>query len=55
MILNVLSGALGKPQFQDVTIMNVSITAILAGRKPLVGIARTLNMTVAGIVAHQPA
>ena len=31
------------------------VAAILADRKPLVGIAQALNMTVAGIVAHQSA
>jgi hypothetical protein len=35
--------------------MNESITAILEDRQPLVDIAQSLNMTVAGIVAHQSA
>jgi predicted dehydrogenase len=36
-------------------LMNEFITAILQDRKPLVDIALALNMTVAGIVAHQSA
>jgi len=36
-------------------LMNEFVTAILEDRKPLVDIAQTLNMTVAGIVAHQSA
>jgi len=35
--------------------MNEFVTAILEDRKPLVDIALALNMTVAGIVAHQSA
>jgi hypothetical protein len=35
--------------------MNEFVSAILQDRKPLVDIAQALNMTVAGIVAHQPA
>lgn len=35
--------------------MNEFVTAILQDRKPLVDIAQALNMTVAGIVAHQSA
>jgi len=35
--------------------MNEFVTAILQDRKPLVDIALALNMTVAGIVAHQSA
>ena len=35
--------------------MNEFVTAILEDRKPLVDIAQALNMTVAGIVAHQSA
>ena len=35
--------------------MNEFVTAILQDRKPLVDIAVALNMTVAGIVAHQSA
>jgi predicted dehydrogenase len=31
------------------------VTAVLTGRPPLVGISAALNMTVAGIVAHQSA
>src|SRR5207245_1667166 len=31
------------------------VTAVLQDRKPLVDIAQALNMTVAGIVAHQSA
>jgi predicted dehydrogenase len=34
---------------------NEFVTAILADRKPLVDIAQALNMTVAGVVAHQSA
>lgn len=36
-------------------LMNEFVTAILEDRKPLVDIALALNMTVAGIVAHQSA
>ena len=36
-------------------LMNEFITAILEDRKPLVDVALALNMTVAGIVAHQSA
>ena len=36
-------------------LMDEFITAILLDRKPLVDIAQALNMTVAGIVAHQSA
>ncbi|MBI2949564.1 MAG: Gfo/Idh/MocA family oxidoreductase [Verrucomicrobia bacterium] len=36
-------------------LMNEFVTAILQDRKPLVDIALALNMTVAGIVAHQSA
>jgi predicted dehydrogenase len=36
-------------------LMNEFVTAILQDRKPLVDIATALNMTVAGIVAHQSA
>jgi predicted dehydrogenase len=36
-------------------LMNEFITAILQDRKPLVDVAQALNMTVAGIVAHQSA
>jgi len=36
-------------------LMNEFVTAILENRKPLVDIAQALNMTVAGIVAHQSA
>lgn len=36
-------------------LMNEFVTAILEDRKPLVDIAWALNMTVAGIVAHQSA
>jgi len=36
-------------------LMNEFITAILENRKPLVDVAQALNMTVAGIVAHQSA
>ena len=36
-------------------LMNEFITAILEDRRPLVDIAQALNMTVAGIVAHQSA
>ena len=36
-------------------LMNDFVTAILQDRKPLVDIAQALNMTVAGIVAHQSA
>ena len=35
--------------------MNEFVTAILEDRKPLVDIVAALNMTVAGIVAHQSA
>ena len=36
-------------------LMNAFVTAILQNRKPLVDIAQALNMTVAGVVAHQSA
>lgn len=36
-------------------LMNEFVTAILQDRKPLVDIAQALNMTVAGLVAHQSA
>jgi predicted dehydrogenase len=36
-------------------LMNEFVTAILQNRKPLVDIAMALNLTVAGIVAHQSA
>ncbi|MFB3902438.1 MAG: Gfo/Idh/MocA family protein [Acidobacteriota bacterium] len=36
-------------------LMNEFVTAILENRKPLVDVAWALNMTVAGIVAHQSA
>jgi predicted dehydrogenase len=36
-------------------LMNEFVTAILEDRQPLVDIAQALNMTVAGIVAHQSA
>ncbi len=36
-------------------LMNEFVTAILQDRKPLVDIVQALNMTVAGIVAHQSA
>ncbi len=36
-------------------LMNEFVTAILQDRKPLVDIAQALNMTVAGIVAHESA
>jgi len=36
-------------------LMNEFVTAILEDRKPLVDVAQALNMTVAGIVAHQSA
>jgi hypothetical protein len=36
-------------------LMNEFVTAILQDRNPLVDIAQSLNMTVAGIVAHQSA
>jgi predicted dehydrogenase len=36
-------------------LMNEFVTAIIQDRKPLVDIAQALNMTVAGIVAHQSA
>ena len=36
-------------------LMNEFVTAILEDRDPAVDIARALNMTVAGIVAHQSA
>jgi len=36
-------------------LMNEFVTAILQNRKPLVDIAQALNMTIAGIVAHQSA
>ena len=36
-------------------LMNEFVTAVLENRQPLVNIAWALNMTVAGIVAHQSA
>jgi len=36
-------------------LMNEFVTAILQDRKPLVDIIAALNMSVAGIVAHQSA
>jgi predicted dehydrogenase len=36
-------------------LMNEFVTAILENRKPLVDVGQALNMTVAGIVAHQSA
>jgi predicted dehydrogenase len=36
-------------------LMNEFVTAILQDRQPLVNVAWALNMTVAGIVAHQSA
>ena len=36
-------------------LMSEFVTAILEDRKPLVDIAQALNMTVAGVVAHQSA
>src|SRR5262249_2061836 len=36
-------------------LMNEFVTAILEKRAPLVNIAQALNMTVAGVVAHQSA
>jgi hypothetical protein len=36
-------------------LMNEFVTSILEERAPLVDISRALNMTVAGIVAHQSA
>lgn len=36
-------------------LMNEFVTAILQDRQPLVDVAKSLNMTVAGIVAHQSA
>jgi len=36
-------------------LMNEFVTSILQGRRPLVDIAKALNMTVAGIVAHHSA
>jgi predicted dehydrogenase len=36
-------------------LMNEFVTAILLDRKPLVDVAQALNMTVAGIVAHESA
>jgi hypothetical protein len=35
--------------------MNEFVTSIIQNRKPLVNIAVALNMTVAGIMAHQSA
>jgi hypothetical protein len=35
--------------------MDEFVTSILQGRRPLVDVAKALNMTVAGIVAHQSA
>ena len=36
-------------------LMNEFVTAIIQDRKPLVDVAQALNMTVAGVVAHQSA
>ena len=36
-------------------LMNEFVTAILENRKPLVDIAMALNLSVAGVVAHQSA
>jgi predicted dehydrogenase len=36
-------------------LMNEFVTSILQGRQPLIDIAQALNMTVAGIVAHESA
>ena len=36
-------------------LMNEFVTAILEDRKPMVDIIAALNMTVAGVVAHQSA
>ncbi len=36
-------------------LMNEFVTAILQDRKPLIDVAQALNMTVAGVVAHQSA
>jgi hypothetical protein len=36
-------------------LMNEFVTAILENRTPLVDVTKALNMTVAGIVAHQSA
>ncbi len=36
-------------------LMNEFVTAILENRKPLVDVAQALNMTVAGIIAHESA
>ena len=36
-------------------LMNEFVMAILEDRQPLVDIAQSLNMTVAGIVSHQSA
>jgi len=36
-------------------LMNEFVTAILENRKPLVDVEKALNMTVAGVVAHQSA
>ena len=36
-------------------LMNEFVSAILEDRRPLVDVAQALNMTVAGIVAHQSA
>jgi hypothetical protein len=36
-------------------LMNEFVTAILENRKPLVDVAQALNMTAAGIVAHESA
>ena len=36
-------------------LMNEFVTAILQNRKPLVDVAKALNMTVAGIIAHASA
>ena len=49
---NVQAGGHGGSHGQ---LMNEFVTAILEDRKPLVDVAQALNMTVAGIVAHQSA
>ena len=36
-------------------LMNEFVLAILENRKPLVDVAQALNMTVAGIIAHESA
>lgn len=42
------------PYFESENVLNITYTA-LQERVPLVDIAQSLNMTVAGIVAHQSA